>query len=442
MKSALADLYRAHVAERQRTTERALAETGFDRLLLHSGVPFTYFADDNDAPFHPTPHFAHWAPVEGPGHVLEIRPGKKPRLVRFQPRDYWYAPPQPAPDFVAAVIEVVETETPEAVCSAIGANGARTAFVGGATEEAAAFGVAADAVNPRALVARLDWERSYKSAYEVETLAEATVPAARGFRAAEEVFRDGATEMEAHHAFLAAAGVMEEWLPYPTIIGFDERSATLHYHGKRGTWAAPGKTMLVDAGVSVRGYGSDITRTFTGEGCDPLFVDLVAGMEALQKELAAAPRPGMRYLDLHVRAHVLIGDLLHRAGVLKVAGDAAVAKGLTRPFFPHGLGHFLGIQVHDVAGRFADREGTLAPPPPEYPALRTTRTIEEGMLFTIEPGLYFIPMLLDELRAGADRGLVDWALVDRLTPCGGIRVEDDVFVEADGVRNLTRPELP
>ena len=115
MKSALADLYRAHVAERQRTTERALSETGFDRLLLHSGVPFTYFADDNDAPFHPTPHFAHWAPVEGPGHVLEVRPGTKPRLVRYQPRDYWYAPPQPAPDFVAAAIEIVETETPEAV---------------------------------------------------------------------------------------------------------------------------------------------------------------------------------------------------------------------------------------------------------------------------------------------------------------------------------------
>jgi len=442
MKSALVDLYRAHVAERQRTAERALAETGFDRLLLHSGVPHTYFADDADAPFHPTPHFAHWAPGEGPGHIVEVRPGRRPRLVRHVPRDYWYEPPHPAPDFVSAELDVVDARTPDAVWAAVGTNGARTAFVGGATGEAAARGFAPDAVNPKALVARLDWERSWKSAYEVETLAEATVPAARGFRAAEEAFRDGATEMEVHHAFLAAAGVMEAQLPYPTIIGFDERSATLHYHGKRGTWAAPGRTMLVDAGVSVRGYGCDITRTFAGEGCDPLFRDLITGMEAIEQELASAPRPGMRYLDLHVRAHVLIGDLLHRAGILKLAGSAAVEKGLTRPFFPHGLGHFLGIQVHDVAGRQADREGTLAPPPPEYPALRTTRTIEEGMLFTIEPGLYFIPMLLEELRAGADRDLLDWSLVDRLTPFGGIRVEDDVVVEAAGVRNLTRPELP
>jgi Xaa-Pro dipeptidase len=442
MKSALADLYRAHVAERQRTTERALAEAGFDRLLIHSGVPHTYFADDNDAPFHPTPHFAHWAPVEGPGHVLEVRPGKTPRLVRYQPRDYWYEPPQPAPGFVAAVMEIVEVETVEAGRAALGTDAARTAFVGESAAEAAALGVPAGNVNPKALTARLDWERSYKSAYEVETLAEATIPAARGFRAAEAAFRDGATEMEVHHAFLAAAGVMEASLPYPTIIGFDERSATLHYHGKRGTWAAPGRTMLVDAGVAVRGYGCDITRTFAGDGCDPVFRDLITGMEAIEKELAAAPKPGMRYLDLHVRAHVLIGDLLHRAGVLKVPGAAAVEKGLTRPFFPHGLGHFLGIQVHDVSGRQADRTGAVAPPPAEYPALRTTRTIEEGMLFTIEPGLYFIPMLLTPLRAGADAGLVEWALVDRLTPFGGIRVEDDVFVGTDGIRNLTRPELP
>jgi Xaa-Pro dipeptidase len=442
MNSALADLYRAHVAARQRTTEKALAETGFDRLLIHSGVPFTYFADDNDAPFRSTPHFTHWAPVEGPGHLLEVRPGKRPRLARYQPRDYWYEPPKPAPEFVAAEMEILDAESPEAVRAAIGPNGGRTAFLGGAVAEAAALGLPADAVNPKGLVARLDWERSYKSAYEVESVAEAEAPAARGFRAAEAAFREGATEMEVHHAFLSAAAVMEEHLPYPTIIGFDERSATLHYHGKRGTWAAPGRTMLVDAGTAVRGYASDITRTFAGDGCDPLFRDLIAGMEAIEQELAASPRPGMKYLDLHVRAHVLIGDLLHRAGILKVAGEAAVAKGLTRPFFPHGLGHFLGIQVHDVAGRQADREGTLAPPPAEYPALRTTRTIEEGMLFTIEPGLYFIPMLLETHREGANRADVDWAIVDRLTPFGGIRIEDDVWVGEDGVRNLTRPELP
>src|SRR5512146_503650 len=152
----LAGLYAAHVAERARTTGRALEETNFDRLLVHSGTPFTYFADDNDAPFHPTPHFAHWAPVEGPGHLLEFVPGKRARLLRVTPRDYWYEPPAPAPEFVRESFEVVDLASPELAWDGVGANG-RTAYVGGAPEEASARGFAAAAVNPPALVARLDW---------------------------------------------------------------------------------------------------------------------------------------------------------------------------------------------------------------------------------------------------------------------------------------------
>ena len=82
--------YAEHVATRQRTTERALAAAGFDAVVIQSGSPFTYFVDDMDAPFHPTPHFAHWTPLEGPLHLLFVRPGKKPRLVRVAPEDYWY----------------------------------------------------------------------------------------------------------------------------------------------------------------------------------------------------------------------------------------------------------------------------------------------------------------------------------------------------------------
>ncbi|MCK6686053.1 MAG: M24 family metallopeptidase, partial [Thermoanaerobaculia bacterium] len=100
---------------------------------------------------------------------------------------------------------------------------------------------------------------------------------------------------------------------------------------------------------------------------------------------------------------------------------------------------FLGIQVHDVAGRYRDREGNLNPPPPEYPYLRTTRTIEEGMVYTIEPGIYFIPMLLAPFRSGPHAGAFNWPLIDRLTPCGGIRIEDDIHVTATENRNLTRP---
>ncbi len=114
------DHYTDHLARLASTTARALEETGFDRMLVHSGVPFTYFADDNDAPFRSTPTFAHWAPVEGPYHLLDVVPGKRPRLVRVQPRDYWYAPPAPAPEFVAREFDVVEVGTAEAAWKATG----------------------------------------------------------------------------------------------------------------------------------------------------------------------------------------------------------------------------------------------------------------------------------------------------------------------------------
>jgi Xaa-Pro dipeptidase len=237
-------------------------------------------------------------------------------------------------------------------------------------------------------------------------------------------------------------GDPDDALPYTTIIALDERAATLHYHGKRGREAAPGAVFLIDAGASVRMYGSDITRTYVSKKADPVFAKLLDGMQALQKTLADGARPGRSYVELHREAHRRIGALLAEAGVLKVSLDEALEKKLTLPFFPHGLGHFLGVQVHDVSGRQASREGAVAPPPEDYPSLRTTRTIETRMVFTIEPGLYFIPMLLEPYRAGRTRDAFDWPLIDRLTPCGGIRVEDDVHVEADRVRNLTREFLP
>ncbi len=439
---ALPVLFSAHVAERAAATAKALSETAFKRLVVHSGVPFTYFADDNDAPFHTTPHFAHWAPVEGPHHLLEVVPGKKPRIVRVTPRDYWYAPPAPAPDVVRESFDVVDVETPEAAWKEIGAAGAGTAFVGPGTAGAGDQGFPAASLNPKELVARLDWERSYKTAYEAATLSAATAKAARGFVAAETAFRAGAAEIEIHQAYMKAIGDVEDALPYTTIVALDERAATLHYHGKRGREAAPGNVLLIDAGASVRMYGSDITRTFAGPKAEPVFAALLSGMKDAQRALALGARPGRSYVDLHREAHRRIGALLTETKILKVSIDEAVSRKLTLPFFPHGLGHFLGIQVHDVAGRQASRDGATAPPPPDYPSLRTTRTIEPKMLFTIEPGLYFIPMLLEPFRSGPDASAFDWKLVDRLTRCGGIRIEDNVHVEVERNRNLTREFLP
>ncbi|HEX7580023.1 MAG TPA: Xaa-Pro dipeptidase, partial [Thermoanaerobaculia bacterium] len=355
MQPLFEESYARHVAIRQERAERALAETGFDRLLIHSGRVHEYFADDQEAPFKPGGHFAHWAPVEGPSHLLEVRPGKRARLLRVTPPDFWYEPPAGAPTFVARSIEVVDLPDAEAAWHEAGRT-ARTAFVGEGAGEATSHGLDAASINPSKLVARLDWDRAYKTPYEEETLFEANRIAADGFRAAKAAFRSGASEMEIHHAFLAACGTTEEALPYHTIVAQDEKSAVLHYQRKRDRDTKKATVLLVDAGAPLRWYGSDITRTWT-DGADPVFAALVDGMETLQQRLCASVRPGVPYLDLHVAAHRGVANLLAEMKVCTVSAEEAFDTGLTRPFFPHGLGHFLGIQVHDVGGRLADREG-------------------------------------------------------------------------------------
>lgn len=431
----LKTLFARHVERLLAETGKALGEARFDSLVVSSGAPFTYFADDRDAPFEPTPHFAYWCPLGGPHHILHVVPGRKPKLIRYAPEDYWYEQGGATDPFWLGSFDFEEAGTLDAAWAALG-RPARAAYAGNETERATAAGLAD---NPAPLVAQLDWMRSYKDDYEVRSIEEATALGARGHKAAREAFAAGASELEIHHAFLRAAGTTEAELPYTTIIALDEKAATLHYEKKRTV--RNGRTLLVDAGVQVRRYACDITRTTPAPSCDPRFVGLVRGMDALQRELAAGATPGKPYLEVHLEAHRGIGRLLAEHGLVKVKADEAFAKGFTHPFFPHGIGHHLGIQVHDVAGRQGDPAGTVVPPPPEHPYLRNTRTIEPGHVFTIEPGVYFIPMLLRPFRAGKDASSFDWAAIDALAPLGGVRVEDNVVVRKDGPRNLTREHL-
>jgi Xaa-Pro dipeptidase len=231
-------------------------------------------------------------------------------------------------------------------------------------------------------------------------------------------------------------------MPYDTIIALNEKGAVLHYHGKRDK-VRNGKTLLIDAGARFAGYASDITRTYAVPEAHPVFHALLKGMNQLQQATCAAVKPGLSYEPLHGKAQADIAALLLETGILrKVSHAQAVEQNLAAPFFPHGLGHQLGIFVHDVAGKQLDRTGKLSPPS-KYKYLRTNRVLGEGNLITVEPGLYFIEMLLAPLRANAaTTAFFDWQLIEALKPLGGIRVEDDVLVTATGHRNLTREQLP
>ena len=299
------------------------------------------------------------------------------------------------------------------------------------------------AQNPPALLTRLDWRRAIKTAYEVECISEANRLGAAGHIAAEGAFQSGGSELEVHRAFLSAVGGLEADLPYPTIVGLNEKGAILHYEGKRAD-VRNGKSLLIDAGARVRGYASDITRTFAGGAADGRFCSLIAAMEGAQQALCEGVTAGRPWAELHHEAHLSLSGVLKDENVINLSPEDAVGSGLSRVFFPHGLGHFLGIQVHDVGGHLAGPDGRRAPPPKAHPMLRSTRTLEPGHVLTVEPGVYFIEMLLDGWRNGTEsrRDAINWEAVDTLAPYGGVRIEDNVLVTDTGPRNLTREHLP
>jgi Xaa-Pro dipeptidase len=432
---ALADLFHEHMAVRMAYLERALAAHGFDALVISSGAPHTYFADDQDAPFHPVPHFRHYCPLEGPHHLLRLEPGRKPLLVRHAPEDFWYEQLPLGSPFWLPEFDLVEAPGLDAAWAALG-RPARAAYLGDAPDRAMAAGLEP---NPAGLTANLDWGRSLKTPYEIACLEEATVRGARGHQAGRRAFLAGGSEREIHYAFMEAVGCLEEELSFPSIVALDEKGATLHYEHKRDQ--RQGRTLLLDCGARHLGYASDITRTTAAPHCDPRFQALVAGMERNQRQLAGAVAPGHPFGDLHHLSHLKLAALLQEHRILDADPEDAVAKGLTRPFYPHGLGHPLGIQVHDVAGRLAGPDGSFAPPPPQHPTLRTTRILEPGQVITIEPGCYFIPMLLRPFRNNGLGRHFNWPLIDALCPLGGIRIEDNVLVTTEGGRNLTREHL-
>lgn len=436
-------LYRRHLETLDRVLADALAHAArrgvrATGVLLHAGKGAEYHRDDREVVFVPTPHFTRYVPLAGPDHCVLARPGKRPLVVRVVPRDYWYeSAPVPASYWQDAV-ELVEVEKLEHVTRVVGPLG-DVAYLGNSPAAAQTLGIPAALVEPEALVAPLDWARAEKTEHEVALLTAAALRAGRGHARARDAFLAGASEREVHWAYLEATSHLEREMPYETIVAFDEKSATLHYQNKRDARAR--HTFLLDAGATVDGYASDITRTWVKPGADAVFEALVKGLDAAQRDLVAMVTPGRPYLDVHVEAHRLTARLLALHRIVRCSADEAFDKGVTRTFLPHGVGHHLGIQVHDVGGRQASPDGGVLPPPPEYPYLRNTRTLAPGHVVTIEPGFYFVPMLLDALRATPAASVVDWGLVERLTPFGGIRIEDDVLCTTGAPRDLTRPHI-
>lgn len=415
--------------------------TAVEGVLFHAGRARVYHADDRAVPFQACGHFRRWVPLEGPEHAVLARPGRKPRVVRVRPQDYWYDTSPPPASYWEAAVDLVEVASFAEAVEALGSP-ERIAYVGDSPEAAAEAGIGEALIEPEALMKPLDWFRAYKTGHEVALIRCAAEAAALGHRAAREAFAAGGSEFVVHNAYLLGSGQIETQNPYDPIIAFDEKAAILHYQNKRGPEAAPGRLFLIDAGAACDGYAADVTRTWTRPGVDDELLALVRGVDAFQRDLVGRVTSGRPFLELHEETHRRTARLMAEVGLLRCGAGEAFERGVTRTFLPHGLGHHIGTQVHDVGGHQAGPDGGTVKPPEDYPYLRNTRILEPGQVVTIEPGIYFVPMLLEPLRQGPEAELVDWNLVDRLTPYGGVRIEDDVHCTDDGPVDLTRDLIP
>jgi Xaa-Pro dipeptidase len=431
--SSLDQLYEPHLQTLMRRTEQSLQACGFDALVIHAGRPPIQFLDDQDYPYKVNPHFKAWVPiVDNPRCILVIAPGARPKLLFYRPNDYWHKPPSlPRAPWTESV-DVIVMDEPSMAASHWAKLG-RVAFIG---PDAFAAGTDAAGINPPELLTRLHYDRAVKTAYELECMRRANELGARGHRAALAAFRRGASEYAAHMRYLEACAQREEEMPYNNIVAYNQNSAVLHYQHLDRVPPGSLRSFLIDAGAQYRGYASDITRTYAAFASR--FADLIEALDAAQQVLCAEIVTGRDYRDVHLSAHRILGDVMQRIGLTKLPGQEALELGITSVFFPHGIGHLLGLQVHDVGGVMGDVQGAERVRPKGHPHLRLTRILEPGVVVTVEPGIYLIDSQLAAAHADSRRAHIDWGIVEELKPFGGIRIEDNVVTTASTPENMTR----
>ncbi len=428
-------LYANHIETISTTFDRALEHSGANWVLIPSGSARIAFLDDRPYEFMANPHFKYWVPLTQLEHSYVIyQRGERPTLVYYQPADFWHMTPEDPSGFWTPHFDIKVIADPNDVGKLLPQN-RETGIAIADTKAAELFGI--ERINPASALAEIHDARTVKTAYELAMMRGAQTLAVRGHQAAAAAFEAGASEYDIHMAYCQAMNQREYELPYNNIVALNEHGAVLHYQFLDRARPEQHLSFLIDAGAQVDGYAADITRTYAGAG-HSTFAALIERMEAMQLAIIDDVRAGVDYRDLHLSTHDRLADILIDSELASGSADELTEAGITRAFFPHGLGHFLGLQVHDVAGlTTGDPKNTDRAE--DQKNLRLTRHLAENHVLTIEPGLYFIPMLLEPLFANRESAaLLNKALINELTPFGGIRIEDNVQVLADGCHNLTR----
>ena len=296
-------------------------------------------------------------------------------------------------------------------------------------------GVLAD--EARSLQAReqLKHARRLKDATEIALLRRTAVATAAGYEQMRASLRPGVTEralqIELETGFFRAGG---DRPGYGSIVGLGANSAILHSTPSSRA-AVAGDFLLVDAGVEIGRYMSDVTRTYVVGTPSAFQRDLYQIVLAVEERALARCVPGAEWREVHVAAASELTAGLVSLGVMRGAAESLVEQEAHTLFFPHGLGHMVGLGVRDGSGM---EPGRTKSPRASLSTLRMDLPLRPGYVVTVEPGLYFIPALLnDPKRRERFRDAVNWPLVESHLSLGGVRIEDNVLVTASAPENLT-----
>jgi len=244
--------------------------------------------------------------------------------------------------------------------------------------------------------------------------------------------------MEALYKFASQNSIGARFMAYNCICAHGTGCATLHYNDNNKEFK-DGTLTLCDMGLKYYGYCSDITVTYPVNGKftqkqKEIYNAVLESCEAVKKQV----RPGVKWDDMHLLAEKIIVTHLIKIGIIKEAPwEELEEKRVGAVFFSHGLGHLLGLRVHDVGG--------YLPGHPErfkkagLKSLRTRRVLKAGICITVEPGCYFIKYILEAARNNPDiKDYINWDKVEEYKEVGGVRIEDDIVITEDGHEDFTR----
>jgi Xaa-Pro aminopeptidase len=278
--------------------------------------------------------------------------------------------------------------------------------------------------------------RRSKDDVEISLLRRAAAATAAGFSTVRKQIRPGVTErmlqVELEAAFFRNGA---DRIGYGTIIGSGPNAAVMHFSPSRRK-VRHGDFVLIDAGAEVERYVIDVTRTFVAGHKPTQFQrDLLSLVLAAERAAIARCVPGAEWKEIHLKTAIELTYGLINLKLMKGCAESLAEQGAHTLFFPHGVGHLVGLGVRDASGRYLGRAKD------ETAALKNLRMdlpLAAGYVTTVEPGLYFIPSILnDPKRRRQHRQSVDWHRVDHCLGLGGVRIEDTVLVTESGPKVLT-----